>query len=54
MLLPPHNYKIGDTIFLNGKRLTITNLEPTVHQNNDTQYIYVDTKEQGVTAIPVW
>ena len=47
-------YKKGDTVFLNGKRLSINSIEPEVHHNGSSKFIYIDTQEQGVVAIPIW
>ena len=47
-------YKKGDTVFLNGKRLTINSIEPEVHHNGSSKFIYIDTQEQGVVAMPIW
>lgn len=49
-----NNYKKGNTVFLNGNRLTIKSINPKVYGTNHNQYIYADTEEKGTVAIPVW
>lgn len=49
-----YGYKKGDTVFLNGNRLTINSIEPAIHNNGSSKFIYVDTLEKGVVAMPVW
>lgn len=53
MTLSAHGITVGSTTFLNGQRLTIKSVDPTIHKNDDQKYIYVDTKENGVTAMPI-
>ena len=49
-----NQYKPGDTVFLNGNRLTIKSSDPKVYGSQNTYYIYSDTEEKGVVAIPIW
>ena len=49
-----NKYKPGDTIFLNGNRLTIKSSDPKVYGSQHNYYIYADTEEKGVLAIPIW
>lgn len=48
------NYKPGDIVFLNGNRLTIKTVDPKIYGSHNNYYIYADTKEKGVVAIPIW
>lgn len=47
-------YKPGDTVFLNGNRLTIKSVDTKVYGSQNNYYIYADTEEKGVLAIPIW
>jgi hypothetical protein len=49
-----NKYKPGDTVFLNGNRLTIKSSDPKVYGSHHNYYIYADTEEKGVVAIPIW
>lgn len=49
-----NKYKHGDTVFLNGNRLTIKTVDPKIYGSPNNYYIYADTKEKGVVAIPIW
>lgn len=49
-----NKYKPGDTIFLNGNRLTIKSSDPKVYGSQNNYYIYAETEEKGVVAIPIW
>ena len=48
------NYKPGDIVFLNGNSLTIKTVDPKVYGSQNNYYIYADTEEKGVVAIPIW
>lgn len=47
-------YKPDDTVFLNGNRLTIKTVDQQVYGSHNNYYIYADTEEKGVLAIPIW
>lgn len=49
-----NQYKPGDTVFLNGNRLTIKSSDPKVYGSQNNYYIYADTEEKGIVAIPIW
>ena len=49
-----NKYKPSDTVFLNGNRLTIKSSDPKVYGSHHNYYIYADTEEKGVIAIPIW
>ena len=49
-----NKYKPGDTVFLNGNRLTIKSSDPKVYGSHNNYYIYADTKEKGMVTIPIW
>ena len=49
-----NKYKPGDTIFLNGNRLTIKSSDQRVYGSQNNYYIYADTEEKGVITIPIW
>lgn len=49
-----NKYKHGDTVFLNGNRLTIKSSDPKVYGSHNNYYIYVDTEEKGMVTIPIW
>ena len=47
-------YKPGGTVFLNGNSLTIKTVDSKVYGSQNNYYIYADTEEKGVVAIPIW